>query len=110
MEVQTRSDFPYGKYAGLTKFDSVKDAYNAYKCDPNIWKISWMENDQRITYLPKKRGVIWGDTPEWKLTELCPKYLNSPSREVFWLQYSPKGILLSVLTDSEFREKFCQIK
>lgn len=130
MEIQTRSDSP-GKFRGLHLFSTVKEAYEAYCMDNNIWKISWEENGQSHRFRPKTKSQKWNHHSENKLCQLSQEYKEANENDFFWIDqpmtiicrkfmentaaYSDEeleNIILSesikeVLTKEEFIKKYC---
>lgn len=53
MAVQTRSDSTNGLYSGINYHDSLKDALQAWREDPTIWKIS-KDRDCFVHYTAKE--------------------------------------------------------
>ncbi len=123
MEVQTRS---YD--STLSYFSTIREAYDAWKKDKNIWKISWntdVENDttDRHRFIIKIRSDIWDIVTEQILDKMCPQYELSGSKSVFFIEeplISPNMIdkhqfnimnktpsIRQVLTEEEFIQKYC---
>jgi hypothetical protein len=83
MAFQTRSDVN-----GLGFFDTFNDAFNAYKADNTIWKISFDDADRtHMRWRPKTKKDVWEN--EDCLGRLSEEYANEPNLEkVFWVWQS----------------------
>lgn len=120
MAVQIRSET-----TGLGFVSDVKSAYNAWKKDSNIWKISW----DGYRFRPKTKEDRWDPKTEERLAELCPQYRDAKMEEIFWVdqkilphpdvlrsrntmseeefdQLFAISCISEILPDEEFRKKF----
>jgi hypothetical protein len=80
---QTRSDSIKGKYPGCVNHSSLKDAINAWKEDPEIWKISWFDGTDDFRFIMKTKNEKW--STESKLRTLSETYKNAKPHQVFWV-------------------------
>ena len=128
MEFQTRSD-----ETGLLFFSTLQDAYDMWKKDPTIWKISWYDGTNDYRWRPKTKQEDWSPESEERLANMSEKYKNAKNTEIFWVQqyimppnhqdlfekFAKKQItdsefekeyskccLEEVLSDEEFRQRF----
>jgi hypothetical protein len=69
----------------LRFFDTFKKAFDAYKKDPTIYKISWRKN----RWLPKSKSDVWEPHSEDKLKTLSKKYeLEKNINAIYWVHQS----------------------
>lgn len=128
MEVQTRSDSHRGKHPGCNYFSSVKEAYEAWKTDKNIWKISFDDKEGEHRYRPKLRSSLFNLKSEERMCQLSQTYKNATPSALFWVDQlvMPVGewdmrkvktdpeygnlymaaCIKNVLSDEEFKQKY----
>ncbi len=132
MDVQTRSDYHKSPYAGCHYFATVKEAYSAWQKDPHIWKISWEDDEGSFRFRTKTKGESWYESSEKTLCGMSENYQQAADDALFWVHQSvmPEDLesilhlkktmpedqwdqlyvskcIISVLSDLEFREKYC---
>ena len=132
MDVKTRSDYHKSLFAGCHRFSTVAEAYSAWQQDPHIWKLSWTDAEGTYRYRPKMRHEKWAPLSEKILEGMSPVYQQAPDDELFWVDQKicPDDIehyisfrrkmpeeewddlymsncIAGVLSDSEFRKKYC---
>ena len=112
-EYQTRSNDYESKYAGLHFFDSFQKAFEAWKEDPSIEKISWSENEGTENekfhrFRPKEKGNRWSVESEQNLCSMSEKYNNASNKEIFWVDQDVMETtkFYEVLTVEEFKAKY----
>ena len=83
MAFQTRSDVN-----GLSFFGTFNEAFNAWKEDDTIWKISFDDADGTdMRWRPKTKKDVWDN--EDCLENLSEEYANEPNLEkVYWVWQS----------------------
>jgi len=81
----------------LNYYNSVAEAYEAYKKDKTIFKISF--NGRR--YIPKTKQDLWEDDSE-KILCLYDTYKCADNLDLFWIDQTITGKIENVYTVDEF--------
>lgn len=97
MEFQTRSEVN-----GIERYETFKQAYDAWLLDPTIWKISI----NGMIYKPIKKNLEGNKQLEEKLCELSSDYEKEKDMNaIYWTeQFSGGDIIESVISNSEFKK------
>lgn len=131
MYVQTHS-YKTGPYSGCNYYKTVAEAYHARQVDSNIWKLSWEDHEGSYRYCPKYKKKPWYPLSEKILCGMSLAYHDASEDELFWVNQAiiPPNIdkficrkktmsdeewdqlymancIVSILSDAEFREKYC---
>lgn len=95
IEFQTRSDTK-----GLIFFKTFAAAYEQWKKDDTIWKISFHDHDgKEYRFRPKRISDVWGNLSEEKICSLNEVYkLTSDQNAIFWIDQQ-----LHVICDDYFQ-------
>jgi len=108
MEFQTRNEA--GK---LQFFSTLLEAYNAWKLDKTIWKISCFDDNYKSDrWRPKTKHFsdIWNEESERTIDNLCQEYKDEINPDIiYWIHQTLLGphhdtIFLNTLLTIEERE------
>ena len=80
MAFQTRSEI-----TGIEYFNSFLEAFNNYKEDQTVWKISFDNKDSvHMRWRPKKKGNVWDN--EDCILNLSVEYTNEQNLDrIYWV-------------------------
>src|SRR5947209_2863592 len=110
MQVQTRNDI-----GEIKRFNAMQEAYTAWKQDSTIWKISFIDKDDKPhRFRPKynKERDKWSESSEAKLELLSEAYRNASKEQLFWVDQplalygDLTDMIVTIYSDEEFRRMF----
>jgi hypothetical protein len=101
MAVQTRSR------GFLQYFDTVAEAYEAWKADPSIEKISWDDSNETYQlWRPLTKGTS-SLADEAHLYSISQNYKDAPFGTKWWYPQPLGASIQEITSDTNFRNRFC---
>lgn len=104
----------YSNWNGANQYETFLEAYNAWKLDSTIWKISFEFNGVDMIWCPKMKSDRWHRLSEERIGKMLQQYADEHDlSKVYWiLQTSANKLDLvlrwkALVASGEFSEERC---